>query len=285
MAKPVGIHWIVLLAIGKAQGDQSSYIRDSEIAKNIAGNINDIRNSLELLETDGFVEIAKLEFGLVATITAQGRLALSQYDTRPVRRPTELESTISMSSGPSLWIEFDETKHCIDHNKLDFKDGRGPVQRTFVRLGVSNDHLRLARSCRVVLDRIEEVNATGLVPIHYPTPMRLLWAKEPHGENEKGRNIYKGTSEIVDLLYTDSDGTNHWIVLRDVQHMGNGLLVFNKRYRFWITATAEGTEPVEIVLDISCGPTRSDVRVFEPGALIIRSHFKTSQTANDRGRI
>lgn len=81
---------------------------------------------------------------------------------------------------------------------------------------------------------------------------------------------------MVDLLHTDSDERHEWIVVRDVQHTSGGLLSFNKRYRFRITATADNEEPVEVILDVICGPRSQDVKVLDPKPLVISSYHKTT---------
>ena len=83
MAKLIGAQRMVLQAILDASGDVPSFVEDSQIARTTRIALKDVRDWLETLEGDEYVEIARTEAGLSASITAKGRLALGQYRPFP----------------------------------------------------------------------------------------------------------------------------------------------------------------------------------------------------------
>ena len=85
MAKLMGAQPMVLQAILDASADILSFVEDSQIARTTRIALKDVRDWLETLEREEYVEIARTEAGLSASITAKGRLALGQY--RPLPSP------------------------------------------------------------------------------------------------------------------------------------------------------------------------------------------------------
>ena len=83
MAKLIGAQPMVLQAILDASGNVPSFVEDSQIARTTRIALKDVRDWLETLEGDDYVEIARTEAGLSASITAKGRLALGQYRPFP----------------------------------------------------------------------------------------------------------------------------------------------------------------------------------------------------------
>jgi len=81
MAKFYGAQRMVLQAILDAQGDTTNYIEDSRLVQNTRLILGDLRNWLETLEGDEYINLARTEAGLSASITAKGRVTLAQ--TRP----------------------------------------------------------------------------------------------------------------------------------------------------------------------------------------------------------
>ncbi len=87
MAKLIGGQRMVLQAVFDAQGDTTSYIPDTKIAETTRIAIKDVRDWLETLEGGEYVNVARTEEGLSASITANGRLALGQFRPFPSSTP------------------------------------------------------------------------------------------------------------------------------------------------------------------------------------------------------
>ena len=81
MAKLIGAQPMVLQAILDAQRETQNYIEDSQIAQSTRIALNNVRHWLETIEREGYVEVARTEVGLSASITALGSLALEQFRT------------------------------------------------------------------------------------------------------------------------------------------------------------------------------------------------------------
>jgi hypothetical protein len=79
MAKLIGAQRMVLQAILELPKDSSGFSTDAQVAQNTQISLEDVRNWLETLEGEDYVNVARTEVGLRASITAQGRLALKQY--------------------------------------------------------------------------------------------------------------------------------------------------------------------------------------------------------------
>ncbi len=81
MAKFYGAQRMVLQAVLDTQGDSTNFIEDSRLAQTTRLSLVDLRNWLETLEGDEYINLARTEAGLSASITAKGRVTLVQ--TRP----------------------------------------------------------------------------------------------------------------------------------------------------------------------------------------------------------
>src|SRR5271157_2066464 len=79
MAKLIGAQKMVLQAILDAQGETTSYIADTKIAEATQIAIKDVRDWLETLEGNEYINVARTEAGMSASVTANGRLALGQF--------------------------------------------------------------------------------------------------------------------------------------------------------------------------------------------------------------
>jgi hypothetical protein len=101
MAKLIGAQRMVLQAILDASGDMPSFVEDSQIARTTRIALQDVRDWLETLEGDEYVEIARTEAGLSASITAKGRLALGQYQPFPSPPPGPGTSSPPTSATPA----------------------------------------------------------------------------------------------------------------------------------------------------------------------------------------
>src|SRR4051794_14644363 len=76
MARLQGAQRMVLQAIWVLPKDAAGYVRDTQIAEDTQIAIGDLKNWIETLEDEGYVEVARTKAGLSALITANGRLAL-----------------------------------------------------------------------------------------------------------------------------------------------------------------------------------------------------------------
>src|SRR5271157_6239405 len=97
MAKFYGAQRMVLQAILDAQGDTTNYIEDSRLVQNTRLILGDLRNWLETLEGDEYINLARTEAGLSASITAKGRVTLAQTRPFPSQPTGPLTSTTLVS--------------------------------------------------------------------------------------------------------------------------------------------------------------------------------------------
>jgi sulfatase-modifying factor enzyme 1 len=104
MAKLRGAQRMVLQAILDGSGDMLNFVEDSQIARTTRIALKDVRDWLETLEGDEYVEIARTEAGLSASITAKGRLALGR--DRPFSSTSsQLRGTLPKRRNiPWLWF-------------------------------------------------------------------------------------------------------------------------------------------------------------------------------------
>src|SRR5262249_13065821 len=79
MAKLIGAQRMVLQAILDLPKDDAGYITDSQIAQATQIAITDVRDWIETLEGEGYVEIARTRAGLSVSLTAHGKLILRQF--------------------------------------------------------------------------------------------------------------------------------------------------------------------------------------------------------------
>src|SRR5271157_3075816 len=79
MAKLFGAQRLVLQTILDLPKDSAGFVTDSQIFQKTGIALDDVRDWIETLGSDGYVDFFKTVDGLSATITAKGRLQLSQY--------------------------------------------------------------------------------------------------------------------------------------------------------------------------------------------------------------
>ena len=79
MAKLIGAQRMVLQAILDLPKDSYGYVPDYQIAESTQIAIADVRDWIETLADEGYVEVAHTGVGLSASITAQGKLILRQF--------------------------------------------------------------------------------------------------------------------------------------------------------------------------------------------------------------
>ncbi len=95
MAKLIGAQRKILQAILDLPRDAAGYVTDSQIAQTTQIAISDVRDWIETLEGDGYVEVARAGGGLNALITAKGRLASVPTPDRTKTWPQPIENAPS----------------------------------------------------------------------------------------------------------------------------------------------------------------------------------------------
>ncbi len=93
MPRLFGAQRMVLQAIRDLIKDNTGFVTDDQIAKCTQISITDVRDCIEILEGDGYVEVARTTAGYSALIKAEGRLALNSH---------------VQSSMPSVHAPYDE---------------------------------------------------------------------------------------------------------------------------------------------------------------------------------
>jgi uncharacterized caspase-like protein len=78
---------LVLQAVQEAQGDTGAFIEDRRIAQATRISLRDMRDWFLTLDNDEYVDLARNESGLSASVTAKGRLVLGLH--RPFPTPSE----------------------------------------------------------------------------------------------------------------------------------------------------------------------------------------------------
>ena len=103
MPKLIGAQRLVLQAILDLPKDSADNVADTQIAGATKIALDDVRNWLETLEGEGYVNIARTTVGLSASVTAQGKLILRQY--APFSSDTPGSASVQLpASAPSAPI-------------------------------------------------------------------------------------------------------------------------------------------------------------------------------------
>lgn len=92
MAKLFGAQRMVLQAVLDTTKDSASFVTDSQIAGATQIAQSDVRDWLDTLDGEGLVEVARTTGGLVASITAKGKLQLGLYKPVPSSPESSVES-------------------------------------------------------------------------------------------------------------------------------------------------------------------------------------------------
>jgi hypothetical protein len=79
MARLIGAQRMVLQAILDLPKDTAGFVKDTQIAQSTEIATSDVRDWIETLEGEGYVEVARTGVGLSASTTAQGKLILRQF--------------------------------------------------------------------------------------------------------------------------------------------------------------------------------------------------------------
>jgi hypothetical protein len=106
MARLIGAQKLILQAILDLPKELAGFVSDAQIAQKTQIAIGDVRDWVETLEGEGYVNVARTTGGLSASITASGKLAIKQYqpiETQPTGSPATSRPTpaTSTSSGTS----------------------------------------------------------------------------------------------------------------------------------------------------------------------------------------
>lgn len=103
MARLIGAQRMVLQAIVDLPKDAAGYVKDSQLAENTKIAISDVRDWIETLEGEGYVEVARTGAGLSASITAQGKLVLRQFQPFGTTPPPASQTSPSQAplAGPA----------------------------------------------------------------------------------------------------------------------------------------------------------------------------------------
>jgi hypothetical protein len=107
MARLIGAQRMVLQAILDVPTDPAGYISDAQIAQKTQIAAVDVRDWIETLEGDGYVQVARTQAGLAVSITAQGKLLLKQYRPFPEQRKVESVPAAEQHADPRLPILSD----------------------------------------------------------------------------------------------------------------------------------------------------------------------------------
>ena len=79
MARLTGVQRMVLQAIHELPKNATGFVTDAQIAQGTRITLADVRDSIEILEGDGIVDVVRREEDLSAAINASGRQTLRQF--------------------------------------------------------------------------------------------------------------------------------------------------------------------------------------------------------------
>ncbi len=121
MAKLFGAQRMVLQAIHDSPKNAAGFVSDLEVARSTQIAIADIRDWLETLEGEGYVEVARTTTGLRVSITAKGRQAVRQFQ-RFEGTPSEKVDSASPAGPMAPTEESDErTQPSVNSLKVALK--------------------------------------------------------------------------------------------------------------------------------------------------------------------
>jgi pimeloyl-ACP methyl ester carboxylesterase len=83
MARLFGAQRMVLQAVQDSFKDAAGFVTDAQVAQGTGIALKDVRDWIETLEGEDFVEVAQTTAGVTASITAKGRIQLSLYEPIP----------------------------------------------------------------------------------------------------------------------------------------------------------------------------------------------------------
>src|SRR5436305_14769863 len=98
MARLIGAQRLILQTIS-GQADIHGFVDEMQLAEATQIALIDIKDWLETLESEEYVDVVRTETGLRASIKAKGRLVLSKYRPIPSNR---LDSPVLESPASSL---------------------------------------------------------------------------------------------------------------------------------------------------------------------------------------
>src|SRR5208337_4176138 len=103
MTKLFGAQRMIFQAILDLPKDAAGYVADKQIEQRTNIALRDIKDWIETLDGEGFVEVARTTEGVSAPITAKGRLQLALLEPIPTTHGTLTvpEVTLSVHAPPS----------------------------------------------------------------------------------------------------------------------------------------------------------------------------------------
>jgi hypothetical protein len=104
MARLVGAQRLVLQAIQDSPKDAAGFVSDVQVVQAASLALDDVRDWIETLEGEGYVEVAPTAAGLSAIITAKGRLSLRHRPERPIEAAPPGEADFESSRSTRLWF-------------------------------------------------------------------------------------------------------------------------------------------------------------------------------------
>ena len=89
VARLAGAQRLVLQAIVDAQAGSSDYVDEARLVQDTGIDGTDLRDWLQTLEEEGYIDVARTREGLSAAVTAKGRLTLGLFrPVSPAHSPT-----------------------------------------------------------------------------------------------------------------------------------------------------------------------------------------------------
>lgn len=193
-------------------------------------------------------------------------IVLGNLAVKRPRRPTPPASPVLAgdapevgTAAPGLRIECRNDAGCVKASESDWKDGRGPLRRKFLRVQVYNDGPRAVDGCRVTLRDVTEVTPGGVRPTDYDGPRLVVWSGDRSTKAEGRRVRSNADPEVADLFYTVHHPSGDEIRLKDEGY--SDVLKFGRWYTFEVVATANDAAAVSKSIQVRFGPTWDDFEV------------------------
>jgi hypothetical protein len=120
MTKPKGAGRLVLQAVRDLPKDSAGFVTDLQVAQSTQIAVTDVRDCFETLEGDAYLEVARTIVGLRASVTAQGKLVLKQFQTVEATASGQnppSESRQAVSPMPPLARQWAETLRSLGNPK------------------------------------------------------------------------------------------------------------------------------------------------------------------------
>jgi hypothetical protein len=99
---------LILQAVHDLQGDTAAFIEDRAVAQRVKMDLDDVRNCFVVLEGRGYVNTARTTDGRSASIIAEGRLALKQWEANPGAETGRAAHPSHIAVRPKGLLSFDQ---------------------------------------------------------------------------------------------------------------------------------------------------------------------------------